>query len=57
MQSLAVLAMATLLLAGFFQCCPSATVEEPSIQAPTEQRAAAQATRWRHVMTQGRRGK
>ena len=40
MKSLAVLAMATLLLASFFQCCPSAAVEEPSIQAPTEQRAA-----------------
>ena len=40
MKSLAVLALATLLLATFFQCCPSATVEEPSIQAPTEQQAA-----------------
>ena len=39
MKSVAVLALATLLLVLFFQCCPSAAVEEPSIQAPTEQRA------------------
>jgi len=39
-KSLAVLAMATLLLGSFFQCCPSAAVEEPSIQGPTEQRGA-----------------
>jgi len=39
MKSLAVLAMATLLLVLFFQCCPSSSSELPSIQVPTEEAA------------------
>jgi len=36
MKSLAVLAMATLLLALFFQCCPSALSEAPPVEVSTE---------------------
>jgi len=39
MKSLAVLAMATLMLALFFQCCPSSTSELPPVQVPTEEAA------------------
>jgi hypothetical protein len=40
MKSLAVLAMATLLLALFFQCCPSAPSEAPEAEVATEGAAA-----------------
>jgi hypothetical protein len=36
-KSLALLGMAGLLLAVFFQCCPSAATEAPSIQGPSEE--------------------
>ena len=39
MKSLAVLAMATLMLALFFQCCPSSTSELPPVQVPTQEAA------------------
>ena len=37
MKSVAVLALATLLVALFFQCCPSSSSEAPPVQGPTEQ--------------------
>ena len=39
MKSLAVLALATLLLALFFQCCPTSSSELAPVQGPSEQAA------------------
>jgi len=40
MKGVAVLALATLLLALFFQCCPCSSSVAPAVEDPTDQPAA-----------------